>query len=257
MSLLVIDVGNTQTAIGMFEGEVLTRKWRIATERRATADELRVHLTVLFMAEGLQVSDVTGVALACVVTRLSDAWMRTVSSMFGLEAVLCTAAVAEKTGLFDHDYPNPHEIGSDRVADAVAARALYGAPVVVVDFGTATNIEVVAKDGQFLGGVIAPGLETSADALFSHAAKLSSIALEDPNTFIGRSTTQAVQAGLVLGEAARTDGLLRRIFSQLGYEAKVIATGGLAPLISAHMDVPATVDSELTLVGLRLLFEAL
>ena len=164
---------------------------------------------------------------------------------------------AETAGsLFEADYPNPHEIGADRVADAVAAKALYGAPVIVVDFGTATNMEVVDADGRFIGGVIAPGVETSASALFSHATKLGAIDLVDPHTAIGHNTEEAIQAGIVYGEADRVDGIIRRIFAQLGYETPVVATGGLASRVAAQSQTITAINPELTLEGLRLVYEA-
>ena len=167
---------------------------------------------------------------------------------------MCTAETAG--ALFEADYPNPREIGADRVADAVAAKELYGAPVIVVDFGTATNIEVVDKDGRFVGGIIAPGVETSATALFSHATKLGAIDLVDPKTAIGHNTEQAMQSGIVYGEADRVDGLVRRIFDQLGYETPVVATGGLASRVAALSRTITATNPELTLEGLRLVYDA-
>ena len=175
--------------------------------------------------------------------------------MVGADPLVCTADSAGEE-LFPTAYANPAEIGADRVADAVAARALYGQPVVVVDFGTATNIEVVDRDGAFAGGVIAPGVETSASALFSHANRLSAIELEDPHTAIGGNTAQAIQAGIVYGEADRVDGLVRRIFEQLGYEAPVVATGGLASRVAPLSRTITHVNKELTLEGLRRIYEA-
>ena len=197
--LLVIDVGNTQTAIGVYEGESLDRMWRVATNRDHTADELRVKLLPLLQSENLQASDITGAALASVVPQLTGAWTRAVQDLAGVRAVVCSAKTAGS--LFDADYPNPREIGLDRVADAVAARELFGSPVIVVDFGTATNIEVVDKQGRFLGGIIAPGVQTGAAALFSHATRLAAIDLIDPHHAIGRNTEEALQAGIVYGEA--------------------------------------------------------
>jgi len=150
----------------------------------------------------------------------------------------------------------PQEIGADRVADVVAAAALYGAPVVVVDLGTATNIEVLDKEGFFVGGIIAPGVQTSAQALFARASRLAAIDLVAPEAPIGVSTETAIQSGIVLGEADRIDGLVRRIFTQLGYEATVVATGGLASLVAEHSSVIQHVNSELTVEGLRLIAEA-
>ena len=250
--LLVIDVGNTQTAIGVYEGEVLERMWRVATNRDHTADELRVKLLPLLQSENRAVRGITGAALAAVVPQLTGEWTQAVRDMAGVEAVVCSAKTAGS--LFDADYPNPREIGSDRVADAVAARELFGAPVIVVDFGTATNIEVVDERGRFLGGIIAPGVQTGASALFSHATRLTAIDLADPHHAIGRNTEEALQAGIVYGEADRADGLIRRVVEQLGYTAPVIATGGLAPLIAEHSRTITAVQPDLTLIGLRLVY---
>lgn len=252
--LLAIDVGNTQTAIGVYRGEKLVSLWRIATGKHQTSDELRVTLAPLLASDGLDATEVRGAALASVVPQLTEAWVEAIRRLTGKDALVCTAASAG--GLFSADYANPAEIGADRVADAVAARALYGAPAVVVDFGTATNIEVIDRSGAFIGGVIAPGVDTSAQALFSRATRLAAIELVDPHTAIGGSTDQAIQAGIVYGEADRVDGLVRRIFAQLGYEAPVVATGGLAARVAAHSSTITETNPELTLEGLRLIFEA-
>ena len=225
--LLAIDVGNTQTVLGVYENKKLRFRWRVATNKLHTCDELRVKLIPLLSSEGVSFDDISGVALASVVPALTDAWQQATKQMIGVRAVVCTAENA--AGLFDAgDYPNPREIGADRIADCVAARMLYGSPVVVVDFGTATNMEVIDGNGAFAGGVIAPGVDTSARALFSHATKLGAIELVNPHTSIGRNTAQAMQVGIVYGEADRVDGLVNRIFEQLGYKAAVVATGGLA-----------------------------
>ena len=230
--LLAIDVGNTQTVVGIYQDGSLQYRWRVATNKSHTSDELRVKLVPLLASEGLKLDDVRGVALASVVPALTMAWCAAAYRMIGKAALVCSAETAGS--LFEADYPNPHEIGADRVADAVAAKALYGAPVIVVDFGTATNMEVVDADGRFIGGVIAPGVETSASALFSHATKLGAIDLVDPHTAIGHNTEEAIQAGIVYGEADRVDGIIRRIFAQLGYETPVVATGGLASRVAAQ-----------------------
>ena len=232
--LLAIDVGNTQTVVGIYQDGSLQYRWRVATNKSHTSDELRVKLVPLLASEGLKLDDVRGVALASVVPALTMAWCAAAYRMIGKDALVCSAETAGS--LFEADYPNPHEIGADRVADAVAAKALYGAPVIVVDFGTATNMEVVDADGRFIGGVIAPGVETSASALFSHATKLGAIDLVDPHTAIGHNTEEAIQAGIVYGEADRVDGIIRRIFAQLGYETPVVATGGLASRVGPVAD---------------------
>ena len=251
--LLAIDVGNTQTVVGVYEGVVLAHMWRVATNKSHTSDELRVKVLPLLDSEGIAPNDLQGAALASVVPQLTQAWCAALHRM-GIDALVCTAASAGE--LFPTTYANPGEIGADRVADAVAARSLYGAPVVVVDFGTATNIEVVDREGCFIGGVIAPGVDTSAAALFSRATRLAAIDLVDPHTAIGGSTEQAIQAGIVYGEADRVDGLVRRIFAQLGYEAPVVATGGLAPRVAELSQTITATNPELTLEGLRLIHEA-
>lgn len=252
--LLAIDVGNTQTVLGVYDDKSLRCRWRVATDKQCTADELRIKLVSLLSSEGLSLKDVHDIVLASVVPRLSDAWCDATLHMIGKEAVICSARSAG--GLFKTSYPHPDEIGADRVADAVAAKALYGAPVIVVDFGTATNIEVINDKGEFAGGVIAPGVETSSSALFNQAAKLKAINLADPHTSIGRSTEQAVQIGIMYGEAERVDGLVRRIFDELGYETMVVATGGLASRVMAHSKTITTLCADLTLEGLRLVYEA-
>lgn len=252
--LLAIDVGNTQTVLGVYEGKKLRFRWRVATNKLHTCDELRVKLIPLLSSEGVSFDDISGVALASVVPALTDAWQQATKQMIGVRAVVCTAENA--AGLFDAgDYPNPREIGADRIADCVAAHKLYGAPVVVVDFGTATNMEVIDGNGAFAGGVIAPGVDTSARALFSHATKLGAIELVNPHTSIGRNTAQAMQVGIVYGEADRVDGLVNRIFEQLGYKAAVVATGGLARRVAPLSRTITHVNQDLTLEGLRLVYD--
>ncbi|MDR0513712.1 MAG: type III pantothenate kinase [Coriobacteriaceae bacterium] len=252
--LLAADIGNTQTVLGLYAQGTLLHLWRMATNKTHTADELRVKLLALLAADATDASQVDGFVLASVVPRLTASWVEAARGLFGCEALNVNARTAAL--LFKTDYHDPEEIGADRIADAVAAVSLYGAPVVVVDFGTATNIEVIDRRGVFVGGVIAPGMETSAFALFSHAARLSAIDLIDPHTAIGGNTAQAVQAGIVYGEVERVDGLVRRIFAQLGYEPPVIATGGLAPAVARLSTTIGTINPELTLEGLRLVFEA-
>lgn len=251
--LLAIDVGNTQTVVGVYDGEHLEHMWRVATNKSHTADELRVKVEPLLASEGIAREAVRGAALASVVPQLTQAWCAALERMLGAAPLVCTAEAAGE--LFPTTYANPGEIGADRVADAVAARVLYGAPVVVVDFGTATNIEVIDREGRFIGGVIAPGVDTSAAALFSRATRLAAIDLVDPHTAIGHSTEEAIQAGIVYGEADRVDGLVRRVFAQLGYEAPVVATGGLASRVAEQSSTITAINSELTLEGLRLIYE--
>lgn len=251
--LLAVDVGNTQTVVGVFEGEDLRYRWRFATNKSHTGDDLRVKLMSLLDGESIAREALCGMSLASVVPHLTEAWDETALALTGMPALVCSAKTAGD--LFATTYLRPAEIGSDRVADAVAARERYGAPVVVVDFGTATNIEVIDQDGCFCGGVIAPGLETAASALFSHASMLAGIHMDDPEAAIGTSTAQALQIGILYGEADRADGLVSRIHEQLGYTTPVIATGGLATRIAPHSKTITQVNRNLTLEGLRLVFE--
>lgn len=252
--LLAIDVGNTQTVLGLYEADKLLHMWRVATNKLHTSDELRIKVKPLFESEDIDASKVDGAVLASVVPRLTESWHDAMVAMLGKEPLVVDARAAGD--LFKSTYAHPAEVGADRVADAVAARILFGSPCIVVDFGTATNIEVIDEQGFFIGGVIAPGIETSANALFSRATKLAAIDLVDPGTAIGGTTEEAIQAGIVYGEADRVDGLMRRIFKQLGYETQVIATGGLAESVARLSETITEVVPELTLDGLRLIYDA-
>jgi type III pantothenate kinase len=250
--LLAVDVGNTQTVLGLYEGDALLSHWRVATVASNTADELAVGLHSLFTLDDLDKTVVTDVAIASVVPPLTAQW-KLVAWRFAFSRPLVVDS-STNTGL-TIAYENPSEIGADRLADAVAAVALYGAPVIIVDFGTATNIEVIAENGAFVGGVIAPGLATSAEALFSAAARLAKINIEVPPTVIGRTTKEAVQSGLTFGEIDRIDGLIKRIFDQLGYPATVVATGGLSARVVELSSTIDVVNDNLTLEGLRIIYE--
>jgi type III pantothenate kinase len=250
--LLAVDVGNTQTVLGLYENECLLAHWRVATVATDTADELDVRIRSLFALKGLKSTATTDVAIASVVPPLTEQW-RLVASRHTADEPLVLHSNLD-VGL-PINYSNPAEIGADRLADAVAAIRLYGAPVVVVDFGTATNIEVIDKDGAFVGGVIAPGLVTSAEALFNAAARLAKTSIEVPPAVIGTTTREAVQAGLTYGEIDRIDGLIRRIFSQLGYSATVVATGGLSARVMGLSQSIDVVNDNLTLEGLRLIYK--
>lgn len=257
--LLTIDIGNTHTVVGVYRECDQVKPfvmWRVATSKHDTVDDVRAKLLPLMAAASIQACDIHAAALASVVPALTRSWRGAVRELAGVEVCVCTASAAIDAGLFASSYPNLQEIGADRVADAIAARALYGTPVVVVDFGTATNIEVIDGEGRFLGGIIAPGVGTSADALFAHATRLAAIDLVAPPAPIGTCTDEAVQSGIVLGEADRVDGLVRRVFGQMGCRGAVVATGGLASLIAAHSSEITEVLPELTLEGLRLLAQA-
>lgn len=260
--LLLADIGNTQTVIGVFKGAGDSSTpgdyldiWRISTDKKDTADDLRCKLIPLLTASGIEVNGIHHAAIASVVPSLNVSWAHVVQKIWNVEATFCRAESAHAYGLFDADYPNPHEIGSDRVADAIAARAFYGDPVVVVDFGTATNIEVIDARGCFVGGVIAPGITTGADALFSNATQIASTGVAAPHSVIGTSTSEAVRSGVIYGEVGRVDGLLRMIFNEIGCTCPVVATGGLVHTVSRLSECITHVRPELTLDGLRILAE--
>ena len=249
--LLVADIGNTQTHLGVYNNKELVYSWRLSTRAADTADELLVTLRTL-LVQDLEPIAIDQVIIASVVPVLSDEWVTAAQKLSGIEPLLLTHETAPG---FKCDCETPDEIGADRIADALAAVEYYGAPVIVVDFGTATNIEVIDMHGVFIGGVIAPGLLTSSNALFDAAARLPRIDIETPPQVIGRSTKGAIQSGLTYGEIDRIDGLVRRIFDELGYEAPVIATGGLSRRVLDLSSTITDVNDNLTLVGLRLAFE--
>jgi type III pantothenate kinase len=253
--LLAIDVGNTHTTVGLWQGENIAHCWRFATNKQHTADELYVKLFSLMRSENIETGSIEGACLASVVPNLTRAWCDVSSKITDKRAIFCSAETAGELFNVSKAYKNPLEIGADRVADAVAAKALYGAPVVVVDFGTATNIEVVNSQGIFEGGVIAPGVKTSTQALVKNASKLGAIEYQDPHTSIGKSTAQAMQIGILYGEAERVDGFVSRIFKQLGAKAHVVATGGFSSIIAPLSSTIKCVNNDLTLIGLRTVYE--
>jgi type III pantothenate kinase len=249
--LLVADVGNTQIHLGVYDGEILVNSWRLSTRATDTSDEVLTKLRAL-LAECEKPLLIDQVAIASVVPAQSGEWVAATQKLSGSKPLLLNH---ETTGGPAYDYGSPSEIGADRIADAVGAIVLYGAPVIVVDFGTATNIEVINREGAFVGGIIAPGLVTSADALFSAAARLPRIDIETPPQVIGKNTRMAVQSGLTYGEIDRIDGLVRRVFDELGYTCPVVATGGLSSRVLGLSSTITHVNDSLTLEGLRLIFQ--
>jgi type III pantothenate kinase len=245
--LLAVDVGNTQTVLGLYRDGDLADHWRLATERSSTADELGVLLGGLLDLEG-----VDGIALASSVPVLVREWEQLAGKW--VRAPLLVVGPGVKTGIAIR-YDDPREVGADRIVNAVAARERYGAPVIVVDFGTSTNFDVVSSEGEFVGGVLAPGVEVSMEALFAHAARLVKVDYAAPESVIGKTTVSALQSGLVYGFAGQIDGIVSRIRSELGVEAPAIATGGLADLVAPHSETIERVDPLLTLEGLRLVWE--
>jgi type III pantothenate kinase len=249
--ILAVDVGNTQTVLGLFEGDALDGHWRVSTDASLTADEVRIKIAGLLAGEGRGWDDVSRVIVSSVVPRLTDAYEEVATRATSTGAIVVGPGL--KTGM-PIRYDNPHEVGADRIVNGVAAYEAFGGPVLVVDFGTATTIDVVDAEGGYLGGTISPGLETSAEALFAKAARLSKVDLDDPGHVIGRNTRDSVQAGLLLGEAAKVDGLVRRTWRELGAETRVVATGGLAEKLAPLCETITDVDPDLTLKGLMIVY---
>ena len=249
--LLAVDVGNTQTVFGLFDGERLVEHWRVATEDERTADELAALLGRLLELRELGFDAVTGVCLSSTVPGLLRAYEELAERHVG--APLLVLGPGIKTGI-PVLYDDPREVGPDRIANAVAARERYGAPCIVVDFGTSTNFDAVSEAGEYVGGVLAPGIEISMDALFARAARLQKVDFTAPPAVIGKTTTSALQSGLVYGFAGQVDGIVGRMRAELGDTAPVVATGGLAELIAPHSETIGRVDPLLTLEGLRLIW---
>lgn len=250
--LLCIDIGNTNIKLGMFDGETMRGHWRIWTDRTRLADEYAVLLRNLFAVDGLSLSDITGCAISSVVPLLTQVFDEVASRYFHLDPV--TYGPNTVTGIrIDTEYPS--EVGSDLVMNALAARYLFGAPVIVIGFGTATTFVAVSTQGDIAGVAIAPGVATSGDSLFRATSTLPQVALTHPKTAIGRNTTQSLQAGFIFGFAGLVEKLVERIQSELGGSAKVVATGGLASLILSETQVIEVVEPDLALIGLRLMYE--
>lgn len=245
--LLTIDMGNTQTALGLFDGCDLVQSWRMPTDHTFTMDELHVRLVGYLEKDGFEIGCIDALAFAGVVPQLTRAW-KGVAAKLGVKMTMVgpeTAAVTKSKA------PHPSEVGADRIANATAAAKLYTCPAIVVDFGTATNIDVVDAEGYYIGGAIAPGVRISFDALTSRAARLSSVPLEAPEHAIGRTTVECMQSGSVIGAAAMAEGLVARMRSELDApDAYVIATGGLAGVVAEATDVFDTIDQQLTLKGI-------
>jgi type III pantothenate kinase len=249
--LLAVDVGNTQTALGLFSGRELAGDWRFATDIDKTGDEIAVLIDGLLSLDGFSRDSVTGLALASVVPRLSSEYAAMASDKFGLEALVVGPGVKTGMPILTND---PRQVGPDLIVDAVAAHEAYGGPCIAVDFGTATTFSAVSESGEYLGHAIAPGIEVSLDALARRAARLVKIELADPGTVIGKSTVQAMQAGALYGFAGQVDGIVARMRSEIGAHAVTVATGGLAHLVFGHSGTLDNLDPLLTLKGLEIIY---
>ena len=248
--LLAIDVGNTNTVLGLFDGPELMHSWRIATDSRTTADELALKFNGLVHNQ----FEITGIALCSTVPAVLRE-MRTMLNRYFHHVPHVVVEPGVKTGvpiLTD----NPKEVGADRIVNSLAAFSIYGGPSIVVDFGTSTNLDVISAKGEFLGGALAPGVEISLEALASRAAQLRKVELVRPKSVIGKNTVEALQSGAIYGFAGQVDGLVNRIIEELGTPVSaVIATGGLASIVVAESSTITHHDPDLTLTGLRLVYE--
>ena len=249
--LLAVDIGNTDITLGVFEGEELHATWHMATGIHRMADEYAALLLNLLHHQGLDASDIKAIALCSVVPPLISTFDELFQRYFHLSPLVVGAGV--KTGVRIR-MDNPREVGADRIVNAAAAHHLYGGPVIITDLGTATTFDTVSKEGDYLGGAIAPGIMTAAEALFTQAAMLPRVELTRPKHAIGTSTIAAMQSGIIFGYVGLIEGIVARIQQELGEKAKVVATGGMAELIARETRVIDVVNPDLTLIGLRLIY---
>jgi type III pantothenate kinase len=250
--LLAIDIGNTNIKVGIFDGDKLKATWNLATGIHRTSDEYGGVLLNLMEREKVSPSKVTGVALCGVVPPLLPTFVELCKKYLNTEPLVVEAGV--KTGMRIR-LDNPREAGSDRVVDAMAAQNLYGKPVIIIDLGTATTFDVVSKEGDYLGGAIAPGIVIATEALYTRTAALPRIRLSRPEQVIGKNTISAMQSGIIFGYIGLIEGMIQRIEQELGSKAKVVATGGQAYPLAEEIPAIDVINPDLTLIGLRLIYE--
>lgn len=249
--LFVADIGNTNIVMGVFKGEKLAASWRIGMDTNKTVDEYEVLVRSFFSLDKIDASRVNGAIIASVVPNITEVFEGLMSLLFGINPLIVGAGI--KTGMTIKT-DNPREVGADRIANSVAAYELYGGPVIVADFGTATTFDVVSEKGEYLGGMIYPGINISMEALFAKTAKLPRVALKKPNTAIGKNTVNSMQSGILYSVIGGIDWAIRAIWTELGGQTKVVATGGLAETVGQQMDILEITNTKLTLEGLRIIY---
>jgi type III pantothenate kinase len=250
-TILVIDVGNTNTVLGLYEGASLRALWRLATSREQTADEYGILIHNLFTLDKLTASDICGIMIASVVPPLNSVLAEMAKKYFKMEPLFLEPGTRTGMAIL---VETPQEVGADRIADAVAAYEKYGGPCIVVDLGTAITFDTISAKGEYLGGVIMPGIGIAAEALFERTAKLPRVEIREPDHVIGTNTINSIQSGLFYGAVDAVDGMLDRLCAVLGKQTKVIATGGQAPLVAGASKYKPIIDSSLTLDGLRIIY---
>ena len=250
-TVLAIDIGNTNVALGLFSGETLAHHWRISTRHERMGDEFGIQFSQIFEHKGIKTNTIDGIVLSSVVPPLTESVAYACQNYLGQTPLVVSANIKLNVTI---GYDDPTAVGADRIADAVAARALFSTPACVIDFGTATTFNAVSADGEYLGGAILPGIGLSASALFQRTAKLTTVELKAPPSIIGRNTTHAIQSGLIYGYVALVEGMVARFKQELGQRMVTIATGGHVHRISGLTDVIDHVKPWLTLDGLRIIW---